>query len=144
MALLKGKNFKIFISFWFCEVDSAIHTRLSFLFQLYRLEVYLLSVVIFYLLFVAVIYLFTRNTCTSCEISSNLVQIVLAFLFFLLEATFTSCSCISFWIWIGKSWLYCQKQPSICVLKKSCSEKIQESYRKTTVPKCDFNQPAPV
>ena len=34
----KSKNFKNFISFWFCDVNSAIHIRLSFLFQLYRLH----------------------------------------------------------------------------------------------------------
>ena len=33
-------------------------------------------------LFVAVIYLFTRNTSTSCEIRSNLVKTVVAFLLF--------------------------------------------------------------
>ena len=38
MALSKAKNFKNFISFWFCDVNSAIHIRLSFLFQLYRLH----------------------------------------------------------------------------------------------------------
>ena len=82
MALSKAKNFKNFISLWFCDVNSAIHTRLCFLFQLYRLQVifYLLLFVI--CLFVAVIYLFTRNTSTICEMSSNLVKTVLAFLIF--------------------------------------------------------------
>ena len=66
-------------------------------------------------LFIPVIYLFTRNTSTSCEISSNLVKTVVAFLFFffcLLEASFSSSSCISCWVRIGNCWLYCQKQPS--------------------------------
>ena len=93
-------------------------------------------------LFVAVIYLFRRNTGTSCEISSNLVKIVLAFLIFCLrKATFTSRSYISCWIRIGKCWLYCQKQPSISVLTKNYYEKMQEIYRKATVLKCNFNQP---
>ena len=86
----------------------------------YKFICYLLLFVI--CLFVAVIYLFTRNTSTSCEISSNLVKTVLAFLiFFLLEASFTLRSCISCWIQIGKCWLYFQNHPSIGVLTKSCS-----------------------
>ena len=90
----------------------------------YKFICYLLLFVI--CLFVAVIYLFTRNTSTSCEISSNLVKTVLAFLFFcLLEASFTSRSCIPCWIRIGKCWLYYQKQPSIGVLTKSISENMQ-------------------
>ena len=62
---------------------SAIHTRLSFCFSYtdYKFICYLLLFVI--CLFVAVIYLFTRNTSTSCEISSNLVKTILAFLIFL-------------------------------------------------------------
>ena len=39
MALSQAKNFKNFISFWFCDVNRAIHIRLSFLFQLYSLFV---------------------------------------------------------------------------------------------------------
>ena len=35
-----------------------------------------------------------------------------------------------------------QKQPSRGVLKKSCSENMQQIYRKTPVPKCDFNKVA--
>ena len=46
----------------------------------YKFICYLLLFVI--CLFVAVIYLFTRNTSTSCEISSNLVKTILAFLIF--------------------------------------------------------------
>ena len=33
-----------------------------------------------------------------------------------------------------------QKHPSIGVLTKSCSENMQQIYRRTTVPKCDFNK----
>ena len=36
----------------------------------------------------------------------------------------------------------CQKQPSRGVLKKRCSENIQQIYRRTPVPKCDFNEVA--
>ena len=107
----------------------------------YKFICYLLLFVI--CLFVAVIYLFARSTSTNCEISSNLVKTVLAFLIFcLLEASFTLCSCISCWIRIGKCWLYFQKQPSIGVLTKSCSENMQQIYRRTIVSKRDFNKVA--
>ena len=32
-----------------------------------------------------------------------------------------------------------QSQPSRRVLRKRCSENIQQIYRRTTMPKCDFN-----
>ena len=35
-----------------------------------------------------------------------------------------------------------QKQPSRTVLKNSCSENMQQIYRKTTMPKCDFDKNA--
>ena len=35
-----------------------------------------------------------------------------------------------------------QKQPSRVVLKKRCSENIQQIYRSTHMPKCDFNNAA--
>ena len=35
-----------------------------------------------------------------------------------------------------------QKRPSICVLIKRCSENMQLIYRRTFVPKCDFNKVA--
>ena len=35
-----------------------------------------------------------------------------------------------------------QKQPLRRVLKKRCSENMQQSYRRTTMPKCDFNKVA--
>ena len=34
---------------------------------------------------------------------------------------------------------YYQKQPSRCVLRKRCSENIQQIYRRTPMPKYDFN-----
>ena len=48
------------------------------------------------------------------------------------------------------SWLLCendiweaiQKQPSIGVLIKRCSENMQEIYRRTNMLKCDFNKVA--
>ena len=36
--------------------------------------------------------------------------------------------------------MYCQKQPSAGVLKKNCSEYMQQIYRRTTVSKCNFNK----
>ena len=36
----------------------------------------------------------------------------------------------------------CQKQPSKSVLRKSCSENMQQIYRKRPMPKCDFNKVA--
>ena len=33
-----------------------------------------------------------------------------------------------------------QKQPPRCVLKKKCSENMQQIYRRTPMPKCVFNQ----
>ena len=35
-----------------------------------------------------------------------------------------------------------QKQPSGGVLKKKCSENMQRIYRRTAMPKCDFNKVA--
>ena len=35
-----------------------------------------------------------------------------------------------------------QKQPSRGVLIKRCSEKMQQIYRRTPMPKCDFNKVA--
>ena len=35
-----------------------------------------------------------------------------------------------------------QKQPSIGVLRKRCSENIPQIYRRTPMPKCDFNKVA--
>ena len=35
-----------------------------------------------------------------------------------------------------------QKQPSRGVLKKSCSENMQQIHRRTIIPKCDFNKVA--
>ena len=124
MALSKAKNFKNFISFLFCDVTAryVLDLVLCFSYTDYKFICYLLSLVI--CLFVAIIYLFTRNTSTSCEFSSNLVKTVLAFhIFCLLEARFTSRSCISCWIRIGKCWLYCQKHPSIGVHTNRCSVK---------------------
>ena len=37
---------------------------------------------------------------------------------------------------------YLQKQPSRGVLKKKCSENIQQIYRRTPMPKCGFNKVA--
>ena len=67
------------------------------------------------------------------------------------EAALTA---LLFWsksIWItGKSsrllrdWECCNcrvhKQPSRGVLRKRCSEKMQQIYRRTPMPKCDFNK----
>ena len=38
--------------------------------------------------------------------------------------------------------MYIKKQPSIGVLIKSCSKNIQQIYRTTPMPKCDFNKVA--
>ena len=35
-----------------------------------------------------------------------------------------------------------QKQPPIGVLRKRCSENMQQIYRRTPMPKCDFNKVA--
>ena len=35
-----------------------------------------------------------------------------------------------------------QKQPSRGALKKRCSENMQQIYRRTPMPKCDFNNVA--
>ena len=37
-------------------------------------------------------------------------------------------------------WEAIQKQPSRGVLIKKCSENMQQIYRRTNVPKCDFNK----
>ena len=38
--------------------------------------------------------------------------------------------------------LTCQKQPPIGVPRKKCSENMQQIYRRTPMPKCDFNKVA--
>ena len=35
-----------------------------------------------------------------------------------------------------------QKQSPRGILRKSCSENMQQIYRRTTLPKCDFNKVA--
>ena len=35
-----------------------------------------------------------------------------------------------------------QEQPTRGVLKKSCSENMQQLYKRTPMPKCDFNKDA--
>ena len=42
-------------------------------------------------------------------------------------------------IWSNKN-IFNQKQPSICVLVKRCSENMQQIYRMRPIPKCDFNK----
>ena len=37
---------------------------------------------------------------------------------------------------------HCQKQPSRGVPRKRCSENMQRIYRRTPMPKCDFNKVA--
>ena len=49
---------------------------------------------------------------------------------------------INFW-WMGMFvFNKLKKQPSRGVLKKRCSENMQQSYRRTPMPKCDFNKVA--
>ena len=98
----------------------------------YKFICYLLLFVI--CLFVAVISLFTRNTSASCEISSNLVKTVLAFLIFLF--TWSQFHFAFLYFLLNTNWwmlIDYQKQPSIGVLTKSCSENVQQMYRRTTV-----------
>ena len=42
-------------------------------------------------------------------------------------------------LFLGRSKYY-QNQPSIGVLIKKCSEKMKQIYRRTSMPKCDFNK----
>ena len=42
-----------------------------------------------------------------------------------------------------KEKLYQQKQPFRGVLRKRCSENMQQIYRRTPMPKCDFNHTSP-
>ena len=42
-----------------------------------------------------------------------------------------------------KQWLFCgylEKQPFRGALRKRCSENMQQIYRRTPIPKCDFNK----
>ena len=41
-------------------------------------------------------------------------------------------------IWLEIAWE--QKQPSRAVLTKACSENMKQIYRRTPMPKCDFNK----
>ena len=34
----------------------------------------------------------------------------------------------------------CQKQPPRGVLKKKCSDNMQQIYKRSTMPKCNFNE----
>ena len=92
----------------------------------------------------AVIYLLSRkNSCklwNQFKFSKNCSSV--SYFFCLLEASFTSHFCTSSWMRIGKCWLYSQKQPSIGVPTKNCSENMQQIYRGKTMPKCDFNKVA--
>ena len=46
-------------------------------------------------------------------------------------------------IWvILRGWNKCQKQPSIDIPIKRCSENMQQIYRRTPMRKCDFNKVA--
>ena len=55
-----------------------------------------------------------------------------------------------FWVFCGNSWRLSadeyvrndQKQPSRGISKKRCSENMQQTYRRTPIPKCDFNKVA--
>ena len=55
---------------------------------------------------------------------------------------FLSFKIVRFFHKIIISALIIQKKTSRGVLKKSCSESMQEIYRRTTMPKCDFNKAA--
>ena len=51
--------------------------------------------------------------------------------------------CLDFWTSFCKLLqMNEQKQPSRGVLRKSCSENMQQIYRRTPMPKCDFNKVA--
>ena len=41
---------------------------------------------------------------------------------------------------LSPQYWYLQKQPSRGVLRKRCSENMQQIYRRTPMPKCDFNK----
>ena len=43
-----------------------------------------------------------------------------------------------------KSVIHSEKQPPRGVLKKRCSENMQQTYRRTPMPKCDFNKVASI
>ena len=40
------------------------------------------------------------------------------------------------------NWMNIQKQPSRGVPRERCSENMQQIYRRTPMPKCDFNKVA--
>ena len=42
----------------------------------------------------------------------------------------------------ARIWFYLQKQPPRGILRKRCSENMQQIYRRTPMPKCDFNKVA--
>ena len=53
------------------------------------------------------------------------------------------------WLHVYKKWYknyykwgrwFIQKQPSRRVFRKMCSENMQQIYRRTPIPKCDFNK----
>ena len=45
-------------------------------------------------------------------------------------------------LWKKKTKSSIQKQPSRGTLRKRCSENMQQMYRRTPMPKCDFNKVA--
>ena len=48
----------------------------------------------------------------------------------------------TFWLFLTKIDCNQQKQPFRGVLRKRCSENMQQMYRKKPMPKCDFNKTA--
>ena len=54
----------------------------------------------------------------------------------------SSCIITEFWVGLAESKINCQKQPSRGVLRKSCSENMQHIYKRTPMPKSDFNKVA--
>ena len=47
---------------------------------------------------------------------------------------------VSWWLRLIKPLNPFKKQPSRYVLKKTCSKKMQQIYRRSPMPKCDFNK----
>ena len=82
--------------------------------------------------------------CISYPLCSFLSLLWLTFFGF--RVTYFLNDAIGVWLWmyveLGLRILIVQEQPSRVVFKKRCSENMQQIYRRTPIPKCDFNKVA--
>ena len=100
------------------------------------------------------ILIFRKETSFSTTFVAH-VSIIFFFILYCLDFSYYIILCFIVWLlflgyWvICVLWLWCieinisfQKQPCRAVLRKRCSENMQQTCRRTPMPKCDFNKVA--